>query len=278
MRGRIRVVLAVSALVIGCKGSEQRSEPGQTSSPASSNPQVTAASATPAAPPAANPDEPAREAARQVDIKTLLKEYGDNEVRADGAFKGKLVQVTGLVGDVKRDITGGIYVTVGTGGMLEIPVVQCAIAEGEAGAASALSKGQQVTVRGRVSGLMMNVQISDCEINPLAKLCKKMQAALGGKECRTNEKTGDAPTLVVRKDGKSGVAVLIECVGPSGDMITSEVYDFMTKNQKLDEHEILVESRAAGCFANVWAKDAEGKATPVPDDIKARAQAFFDTL
>lgn len=102
----------------------------------------------------------------KVALPDLLAEYHDNEVRADGRFKGKVLRTSGLVGDVKKDILNSIYVTVGTGKMFEIPVVQCFVRSGEERRAAALSKGDRVTVRGRVEGLMMNVLVKDCEIVP----------------------------------------------------------------------------------------------------------------
>lgn len=97
-------------------------------------------------------------------IETLLAEYKDNEVRADGKFKGKVVQVTGLVGDVKKDVLDHIYVAIGTGKLLEIPVVQCFVASNQVEQVTALSKGDKVTVRGRVDGLLMNVLVKECEL------------------------------------------------------------------------------------------------------------------
>ncbi len=261
---------AALLLLVGCKGSD---DGGAAARPVA---EATSAPAAPAAPPAVEKREaPAREAAQQVDIKTLLKEYGDNEVRADNAFKGKLVQVTGLVGDVKKDITGGIYVTVGTGGMLEIPVVQCSIAEGEAPAASALSKGQQVTVRGRVSGLMMNVQVSDCEINPLMKLCNGMASAIGG-ECKTIDKTGETVGFKIGA-GDSGVGGIVSCEGSRSNMTAAEVYDFKAAKMGGKTENTFDGSRRAACFA-VPFRAEKGKTYPVDDDMKAKAQAFFDTL
>lgn len=98
-----------------------------------------------------------------VDIKTLLGEYKDNEVRADAQFKGKRIQVTGKVGDIKKDILDKIFVTVGTGKQFEIPEVQCYFDDAHASKAATLSKGQTVTVKGTVKGLMMNVLVEDCE-------------------------------------------------------------------------------------------------------------------
>ncbi|WP_437896743.1 OB-fold protein [Sorangium sp. So ce124] len=268
-------VAAMLLLAVGCKGQERGGE----ARPVTEAPGAAATTAQPAAAPApAKPKEPAREAAQHVDIKKLLGEYHDNEVRADGAFKGKLVQVTGLVGDVKKDITGSIYVTVGTGTMLEIPTLQCFVAEGETGAAAALSKGQKVTVRGRVDGLMMNVLVKDCEINPVMKLCKRLQGALGAKECRSSDETGDANALVVKEDGKAATVGFLDCVAPKEHVPLAEVYDFMTTKRQLKEHQVVIGSKAAGCYGVFWASDAKGAKVPLPDDIKTKAQAFFDTL
>jgi hypothetical protein len=97
-------------------------------------------------------------------IGELLGEYKDNELRADGKFKGKTVQVTGVVDAVKTDVMGHIDVSVGTGKILEVPVLQCFFAASEAAGVSSLSRGEKVTVRGRVAGLTMNVLARDCEL------------------------------------------------------------------------------------------------------------------
>jgi hypothetical protein len=109
------------------------------------------------------PTAPA-ETATPVQIGTLLSEYKDNEVRADGKFKGMLIQVTGKVGNIKKGLMGGMYVIVGTGKTFEHPSVQCDLNQDNAAAAANLSKGQTVTVEGRVNGLMGNVFVKDCDI------------------------------------------------------------------------------------------------------------------
>ncbi|MCY1083423.1 OB-fold protein [Archangium lansingense] len=102
------------------------------------------------------------EAVKMVHLREILSEYRDNEVRADSHFKGRVIQTAGYVRDVKRDILGKIFVTVGTGQQLEIPVVQCAFSDAHAQKAASLSKGTPVGIRGRVDGLMMNVLVKDC--------------------------------------------------------------------------------------------------------------------
>lgn len=144
---KFAVLSTISLAISGCCAppSGGKSSPGGTPG------------ATPAAPKA---DEPAT----TVDLKTLLKDYKDNEVRADGLYKDKRVQLTGKVGDIKKDMLNKIYVTLGTGAQFEMPVVQCFFDDEHTAKASALSKGQSLTVKGRVSGLMMNVLVKDCEL------------------------------------------------------------------------------------------------------------------
>lgn len=116
------------------------------------------ATASASAAPAAARPEP-----KQVPIRTLLAEYADNEVRADADFKDQIIQTTGIVDDVKKDITNSVYVTLGTGRQFEIPQIQCFVTDEQVKKAASLSKGTKVGVRGRVQGLMMNVLVQDCE-------------------------------------------------------------------------------------------------------------------
>lgn len=101
-----------------------------------------------------------------VPLATLLSQYKDNEVRAGEYFKGKNIQITGIVESVKRDILNSIYITMGTGRNIEIPMAQCLFDEKQKSQVTSLRNGDIVTVRGRVSGLMFNVIIRECSIVP----------------------------------------------------------------------------------------------------------------
>jgi tRNA_anti-like len=102
--------------------------------------------------------------AKQVELRMLLAEYTDNEVRADAAFKGKLIQTSGVVDDVKRDVLNTVYVVIGTGKQYEVRRLQCFVDEDNANTVASLTKGRRVTIRGRVKRLMMNVLVEDCEV------------------------------------------------------------------------------------------------------------------
>lgn len=81
-----------------------------------------------------------------VRVEELLKDYKGNELRGDNKYKGKRIRVFGKVGDIKRDITGSIFVTIGTGAELEIPEAQAFFGEEYVSQASSLNKGNNVLV------------------------------------------------------------------------------------------------------------------------------------
>ena len=122
--------------------------------------------ATIAAPKAAAPrPPPAEETLEDVSVATLMKDYEANEVRGDNKWKGHHVAVTGVVGDVKKNAFGGIYVTLGTGAQYEMKTVHCHFAKAHADEAASMSKGDKVTIKGKVTGMiMMSVMVGDAEL------------------------------------------------------------------------------------------------------------------
>ncbi len=92
---------------------------------------------------------------------TLMAEYAANELDADKKYNGKVVLVTGIVGD----ISDSFFVTLGTGREFEFrEQVRCLFPNKLAGKAAALRKGMPITVRGRCEGLMgYLVLLKDCE-------------------------------------------------------------------------------------------------------------------
>jgi phage FluMu protein Com len=99
-----------------------------------------------------------------VNIRQILYDYKNNEIGADNTYKDKYIEVTGYVSSVKKDIMGGLYVTIGTGRQYEIPEIQASFDDSQNAVLSKLQVRQQVTVVGKVTGLMMNVQMKDCVI------------------------------------------------------------------------------------------------------------------
>lgn len=113
---------------------------------------------------AAEPPKRSAPAFVDVDIKEMLATYEGNELKGDQLFKGKKVRLTGKVDDVKNDILDRPFVTIGTGKQFEIPQVQCSLARSQAEKAAHLDKGEEITVVGEVTGLMMNVHLEKCVI------------------------------------------------------------------------------------------------------------------
>jgi hypothetical protein len=108
----------------------------------------------------------AEDAASTVPIGTLIGDYQENELAADAKYKGRQVRVSGIVGDVKNDILGHPYVLLGTGDEDAIRQVQCSLDKSATSEAAALRKGQTAMVRGTVRGLMLHVQMNDCQLVP----------------------------------------------------------------------------------------------------------------
>ena len=100
-----------------------------------------------------------------VSIGELLSSYNDNEVGADVKFKGKYIQTSGIVGDIKKDIMDDLYVTIGaTGEAFEIPVLQAFFLDKYTNDLANLKKGQTLEVVCKIDGLMMNVLGKKCKI------------------------------------------------------------------------------------------------------------------
>jgi hypothetical protein len=100
----------------------------------------------------------------QVNIRDILSAYEGNEVGADNKYKGNIIQVTGIIGSVKKDIMDNLYVTLGTGAQFEIPVIQAFFDDSMNSQLGQLRKGSKLTVVCKVDGLMMNVLAKDCVI------------------------------------------------------------------------------------------------------------------
>ena len=94
----------------------------------------------------------------------LVEAYESNEVAADERYKGKVLEVSGVVNAVKKDILDTMYIELKGGGEFELRGVQCYFDDSHTNSLSNLSKGQWVTIRGRCDGLMMNVLLKECEI------------------------------------------------------------------------------------------------------------------
>lgn len=92
--------------------------------------------------------------------ENLFRRYSENEVSADLMYKGKLLQVSGVVDSIGKDIIGSSYVTLKTS--TYGANVQCFFENDKLSALASLSKGMTLTVKGTCSGKMMNVLLKKC--------------------------------------------------------------------------------------------------------------------
>lgn len=100
----------------------------------------------------------------QVNIEDILSAYKNNEVGADNIFKGQIIQTTGVIGSVKKDVLDNLYVILGTGAQFEIPQIQAFFDNSQNNQLATLNKGEKLTVVCHIEGLMMNVLAKKCVI------------------------------------------------------------------------------------------------------------------
>lgn len=106
--------------------------------------------------------ESEKDEAVKVTAVKMMDDYNENGVSADSKYKGKLVEVTGTVDDISKDILGELYVTLLTDEMMFS--VQCYFKKDHTESLSTLKKGQGVVIRGKGAGAMGNVMMEKCEI------------------------------------------------------------------------------------------------------------------
>jgi formylglycine-generating enzyme required for sulfatase activity len=115
------------------------------------------------------PEPPKPEPSLLVSVAELVDGYSKNEIAADEKYKGKVIEVSGVIGSIGKDITNSMFVILGTGGNFSFRYVQCFFADSEEGKLARLSKGQLVTIKGECAGLMMNVLVKGCVMSALLR-------------------------------------------------------------------------------------------------------------
>lgn len=139
------------ALILGCGGSGN-STTSNTGTPASPN----STTASPAAKPVA------------IDAKVLTKEYDDNELAADGKYKGKSLAVTGKISNIAETLGN---ITVSLEGHEFTKTVMCSFEESEKASVAALKKGEKATLIGTGDGSTggLYVGLQNCKVAAATK-------------------------------------------------------------------------------------------------------------
>lgn len=112
----------------------------------------------------AAPEVPAQTPPMQVTADALYSAYNQNEVAADAKYKGNVVEVSGIINTIGKDVLNTPYVTLNAG-EYAFPDVQCMFSQADESQLATLSSGQRITMDGVVSGESLTiVEIDGCAI------------------------------------------------------------------------------------------------------------------
>ena len=106
--------------------------------------------------------EETKETAIVITASELYSAYRTNEVSADTMYKGKLIELTGTIDTIGKDILDNPYVSFKTGEILGS--VQCMLADSAIAQAGSLTPGTKITLQGRGNGYLLNALLKDCTI------------------------------------------------------------------------------------------------------------------
>ena len=98
--------------------------------------------------------------AHKVSARRLWAEYDENGVAADQKYKDKIIEVTGVVDTIDKDITDTIYIKLKTGQYSSM--AYCYLAAKHTNEAASLRKGQTITLRGKCDGKLMGINLRGC--------------------------------------------------------------------------------------------------------------------
>ena len=95
----------------------------------------------------------------------LINAYKENEVKADKMYKGKIVEVNGIVDGIDSDMDDKAVVRLSDGDEFSFYTVSCCIDDDNQDKACELKKGQNVTIVGVADGEIVGEPfIKDCKI------------------------------------------------------------------------------------------------------------------
>lgn len=98
----------------------------------------------------------------EITAPELYRAYEANEVSADEQYKGKKMAITGVVGNIGKDILDNPYLSLKVD---YFQSVNCYFSDKNNKIISRISKGQKVTIVGECAGLTLtDVVVQDCEL------------------------------------------------------------------------------------------------------------------
>ncbi|WP_088227852.1 hypothetical protein [Desulfosporosinus sp. FKB] len=99
----------------------------------------------------------------QVTAKQLEQEYDDNQFAADGKYKGKLLEVTGVPIAIDRDFSNNPYINLSANGN-GFTTVWCSFSQEDASSLAKVNKNHEVTVQGICDGIDSNINLEKCKV------------------------------------------------------------------------------------------------------------------
>jgi hypothetical protein len=99
-----------------------------------------------------------------VSAPELCREYEANSIAADLKYKGKLLEVSGDIKDINKDILNSIFVVLDSRNPESITDAQLYFSDAHEKEAASLSKGDYFGAVCRCDGKFMNVILKDCEV------------------------------------------------------------------------------------------------------------------
>lgn len=108
--------------------------------------------------------EPQKQEVKYTRVKAedLYQAYQDNEIAADGVYKDKVIEVVGEIIDIGKTF-GTIHINL-KGEPLGLLGVYCSMNDDQTNAVATLKSGQTIIIRGKCTGLALEVMLSNCII------------------------------------------------------------------------------------------------------------------
>lgn len=105
-----------------------------------------------------------RQPIASVTARDIISAYEQNEVSADRSYRGSIVDVSGYIASIKKDLSDDLYITLDGAGASRYRSVQAYFSPDLANRLASLRKGQAIVVRCRIEGLFINVRGRDCTL------------------------------------------------------------------------------------------------------------------
>lgn len=106
----------------------------------------------------------------QITAKQLEQEYDDNQFAADEKYKGRLVEVVGVIITIDKDFSNNPYINLAAQASgHSVTGVWCRFAKEDASSLAKVTKRHEVTVQGICEGMGSNVNLKNCKVISISK-------------------------------------------------------------------------------------------------------------